>query len=147
MWQNWPEWALIATGLFLITLEIMLGAATGFDLALVGLSLATGGAVGLWFESTKVALFASGALAFIYLGFFRARLRSRVIPPGAPSNVDAIIGCKAVVTAPITRGAPGRVKTGDETWRAVLSSSAQHSRDIGDEVLVESVDGVTLIVR
>jgi membrane protein implicated in regulation of membrane protease activity len=144
---NWPSWALVALGGLMILAEVLLGAATGFDFALVGLSLAVGGGLGLFFESTLLALFSSGALAFLYLALFRNRIRSKLVTPGIPSNVDALLGSRAIVTMEITPDTPGQVKVKDEIWRAVLSSAVQEPRAPGASVTVESVDGVTLIVR
>ena len=61
---NWPGWSLVALGGLMILAEVLLGAATGFDFARVGLSLAVGGGLGLFFESTLVALFSAGLLSF-----------------------------------------------------------------------------------
>jgi len=144
---NWPSWSLLALGGLMILAEVLMGAATGFDFALVGLSLAVGGGLGLFFESTLVALFSAGALSFLYLALFRSRIRSKLITPGLPSNADAIPGKRAVVTIQITPDAPGQVKLNDEVWRAVLSPAVLEPRQPGDSVIVESVDGVTLIVR
>jgi membrane protein implicated in regulation of membrane protease activity len=145
--QNWPSWMLVILGGIMILIEILLGAATGLDFALVGVSLATGGAVGLFLDSTQAGLFAAGALAFLYLAFLRKAVRSTMRSPDLPSNVDALIGGKAVVTARIAPEQPGQVRAGDELWRAALSRTTQQAREPGDTVFVESVEGVTLIVR
>jgi membrane protein implicated in regulation of membrane protease activity len=131
----------------MILAEVLLGAATGFDFALVGLSLAVGGSLGLFFESTLVGLFSAGALAFVYLALFRSRIRSKLVTPGLPSNVDAIPGSRAIVTAVITPDSAGQVRVGSEVWRAVLSPAVLEPREPGASVIVESVDGATLIVR
>lgn len=145
--KNVVNWLLVGCGGILIAAEVLLGAATGFDLALMGASLAAGGGIGLFFESTKVGLFSSGALAFIYLAFFRKWLRSRLTGRDRPSNVDALIGRTGVVTSRLAAESPGRVKMGDEIWRAVLSPGAGTAREQGESVTVEAVDGVTLLVR
>ena len=145
--QNWANWTLIVLGGVMILVEIILGAATGLDFALVGVSLATGGAVGLFFGSTMVGLFSAGALAFVYLAFLRKSVRSSMGSPDLPSNVDALLGTKAIVTARIAPDSAGQVRAGPEVWRAVLSSSVQQAREPGESVVIESVDGVTLIVR
>ena len=144
---NWPSWSLVALGGLMILTEVLMGAATGFDFALVGLSLAVGGGLGLYFESALVALFSAGALAFLYLALFRSRLRSQLITPGIPSNVDAILGSRAIVTVQIAPDSAGQVRIGHEIWRAVLSPAVRETREPGAAVTVESVDGVTLIVR
>lgn len=145
--DNWPNWTLIGMGIVLVIAEVVLGAATGFDLALIGVSLATGGAIGLGFESTKVGLFCGGALALIYLAVFRRMIRARLASGGKPSNIDAILGRSGVVLERIAPNTPGQVKLGDEIWRARLEEESGAPREPGQTVTVASVDGVTLKVR
>lgn len=145
--KNWVNWLLVAGGGVLIIVELLLGAATGFDLALLGLCLATGGGLGLLFGSTQVGLFTSGGLAFIYFILLRRWIRSRLTPHGQPSNVDAVIGRTGVVVVRLAPHAAGQVKVGDETWRAVLAPDAPGVREPGETITVESVSGVTLTVR
>ena len=144
---NWPSWSLVALGGLMILAEVLMGVATGFDFALVGLSLVVGGGLGLYFDSTLVALFSAGAMSFVYLALFRSRIRSKLITPGIPSNADAIPGRRGIVTVQIAPDSPGQVKVDDEVWRAVLSPAVQEPREPGSAVTVESVDGITLIVR
>jgi len=145
--SNWANWLLVIGGVVLVIVELVLGAVTGFDLALIGVSLAAGGGLGLAFESTKVGLFSAGALALIYLTFFRRWLRAKLKAREQPSNVDAIVGRTGVVTLRIAPQQPGLVKVGDETWRAELAGATDPARDPGENVTVESVEGVTLKVR
>ena len=125
MGTNWASWSLIALGGLMILAEVVLGAATGFDFALVGLSLAAGGGLGLLFNSAMAALFSAGALSFVYMAFLRSRIRSKLMAPGLPSNVDALLGSRGIVTIEITPDAAGQVKIGPELWRAVLSSAVR----------------------
>lgn len=145
--QNWVNWMLVILGVVCVIAEVLLGAVTGFDLALIGASLAVGGAIGLWFGSTKVGLFATGALALVYLLFFRRWLRSKLTPADQPTNVDAVLGKTGVVTVRIAPHAPGQIKVSDEIWRAELARESDAAREPGEKVTVESVDGVTLKVR
>ena len=146
--RNFWNWFLIGVGGILIILELVLGAATGFDFALIGLSLACGGAVGLWFGSTKAGMLSAGALALLYVAFIRRRLRARLTPKEVrPSNVDRLPGQSGVVTQRVAAQTAGRVKLGDEEWRAVLAADAGEAREAGQVVKVESVEGVTLTVR
>ncbi len=148
MGNNFWNWILIGLGGLMVVAELLLGAVTGFDLALMGLSLVAGGAVGLYFASTKIGLLASGTLAVLYVLFIRRRLRARLTPKGSlPSNVDAILGRNGVVVQKIGVHEPGRVKIGDEEWRAVLAAGAGDSREAGQTVTVVSAEGVTLSVR
>ena len=91
----------------MVVLEVVLGTVTGFDLALLGISLLAGGAIGLAFGSTKVGLFSAGAIAFIYLAFLRRRIRSRLTSPHQPMHADTLVGRTALVTERIAPHAPG----------------------------------------
>lgn len=145
--RNWVNWLLVIGGVVCVIAELLLGAVTGFDLALIGVSLAAGGAIGLWFESTRVGLFSAGALALIYFAFLRRWLRHKLTPTSQATNVDAVIGQTGVVTVRIAPHAPGQVKVGDEVWRAELAQPDGAAREPGEQVTVEGIDGVTLKVR
>jgi membrane protein implicated in regulation of membrane protease activity len=143
----WVNWLLIIAGVVCVILELAMGALTGFDLALIGTSLAAGGAIGLFAGSAKVGMFSAGALAFIYIALFRRWLRARLTLRNTPSNVDAIVGKTGIVTKRIAAAEAGRVKVDTEEWRAELAPSEQAERPVGASVRVEAVDGVTLKVR
>lgn len=145
--KNWVNWLLIIGGGVSIIAELLLGVLTGFDLALLGVSLVAGGALGLLFGSTQVGLFSAGALALIYFVFLRKWVRSALSSPDRPSNVDAVVGRTGVVTVRIGLHEAGQVKVGDEVWRAVLAPESNGAREPGQPVTVQSVDGVTLVVR
>lgn len=148
MKDNFWNWMLIGLGGIMVVAELLLGAVTGFDLALMGASLVAGGAIGLYFASTKIGLLASGSLAVLYVLFIRRRLRARLTPKTQiPSNVDALTGRTGVVTQRIGAHEAGRIKLGSEEWRATLAPGAGDSREVGQTVQVESADGVTLLVR
>lgn len=65
-------------------------------------------------------------------------------PKSHASNVDAVIGQKALVLDPIDVGRAGTVKIGGETWRAV-SQNERIEKDQWVEVL--KVEGASVIVR
>jgi membrane protein implicated in regulation of membrane protease activity len=144
---NWVNWLLVIGGIICVIIELSLGAFTGFDMALIGGSLAVGGAVGLAAGSSKIGLLAGGVLAFLYLSIFRSWLKWRLTVEDHSSNVDAVIGRTGVVVKKIAPREAGQVKVGDEVWRAELASAKDAARDTGAEVKVESVEGVTLKVR
>jgi membrane protein implicated in regulation of membrane protease activity len=144
---NWVNWLLVIVGIICVIIELSLGALTGFDMALVGGSLAVGGAVGLVAESAKIGLLSAGVLALIYLAIFRRWLKSKLTVKNFSSNVDAVVGKTGVVTKKIAPREAGLVKLGDEVWRAELASVQDPARETGAEVKVESVEGVTLKVR
>lgn len=142
---NWVNWLLLIGGVVCVIVELALGAFTGFDLALIGGSLAIGGAVGLLTNSAHIGLFAAGGLALVYLLLFRSWLKTKLTVKDHASNVDAVVGKSGVVTKRIAPNEPGMVKVGAEVWRAEIVDNS--ARNAGETVVVQSVDGVTLKVR
>ncbi len=146
---NSVNWILIIVGALALVAEVVLGVITGFDLAIVGISLMAGGGIGLAFGSPEVGLFSAGAFAFLYLAFFRRRVKARLAGPDRLTNVDVVLGKSGLVTERIAPHAPGIVRVGDELWRAALADegAAATTKEPGTTVLVDSVEGVTLKVR
>lgn len=142
---NWVNWLLLIGGVTCVIVELALGAFTGFDLALIGGSLAIGGGVGLLTNSAHIGLFAAGGLALVYLGLFRSWLKTKLTVKDHASNVDAVVGKNGVVTKRIGPNEPGMVKVGAEVWRAEIVDNS--ARNAGETVVVQSVDGVTLKVK
>jgi membrane protein implicated in regulation of membrane protease activity len=144
---TWVNWVLVIGGIVCVIAELALGVITGFDLALVGASLAIGGAIGLFAGSEKIGLLAAAALAILYFAVFRSWLKSKLAVHEQPSNVDAVLGKTGVVTKRIAARDAGLVKVGAEEWRAELVDAADAAREVGQTVTVSSVEGVTLKVR
>jgi membrane protein implicated in regulation of membrane protease activity len=144
---TWINWFLVIIGIICAIVEIALGAITGFDLALVGASLAVGGAIGLFAGSYETGLIAAAALALLYFAFFRSWLKSKLAVKEQHSNVDAVLGKTGVVTKRIGPSDAGIVKIGTEEWRAELGDASGDAREVGANVTVSSVEGVTLKVR
>jgi membrane protein implicated in regulation of membrane protease activity len=144
---NWLNWLLIIGGIVCVIIELALGALTGFDLALLGASLAVGGGIGLLAGSAKIGLLAAGGLALLYLAVFRSWLKTKLTVRDQASNVDAVVGKTGVVTKRIAAREPGMVKVGGEIWRAELAGGDDVARDAGAVVVVQSVEGVTLRVK
>ena len=146
---NW-NWLLIISGAVLILLEVALGGFAGFDLVLIGSAFMVGGAVGLLFHGLYLGMTVAGILCALYILVGRRWVRSHFDlkgGAGVKSNADAVIGEKALVLARIAPHQPGRVKVRQEEWRAVPDPSASGPMEVGTEVLVTGVDGVTLQVR
>ena len=144
---NWLNWVLMIGGIVCVIMELALGAVTGFDLALIGASLAAGGAVGLLFGSANIGLLSAAGLALVYLALFRRWLKVKLTVKEHASNADAVVGKTGVVTKRIAAREPGMVKLGDEVWRAELANMEDQAREAGAIVTVQSVEGVTLKVR
>ena len=138
---------MVIGGLICVIIELALGALTGLDLALVGGSLTIGGTIGLLAGSARIGLLAGGVLALVYLAIFRSWLKSQLTVKNIASNVDAVVGKTGVVTKRIAPSEPGMVKVGAEVWRAELAGAEDVARDLGAQVTVQSVEGVTLKVR
>lgn len=133
---------LVIAGIVAIVLELFLGVATGFDLALIGVILIIGGAVGSVAGSFSLALGVVAILSLLYVFIGRAFIKNKLTIQTRNTNVEALIGKKAMVVKKITSQKPGQVKVEGEIWRA----EAEVSIDEGTEVNVKSVSGVTLKV-
>jgi len=145
---NWVNWLLVIAGVLCVAAELALGALTGFDLALVGASLAAGGIVGLVAQSWQAGLISAAIFAVLYFALFRRWLKAKLYTKEQASNVDAIVGKTGVVTKRIGPAHDcGLVKVGSEEWRAELAQPQGAAREIGVNVQVVSVDGVTLRVQ
>ena len=79
--------------------------------------------------------------------FLRRRIRSKLSGPNRATNIDAVIGRKGLVMESIVPHSAGRVRVGDEVWRAVLADESAAPLETGATVVVDSVEGVTLRVR
>ncbi|HEV3374573.1 MAG TPA: NfeD family protein [Candidatus Acidoferrum sp.] len=144
---NWVNWLLIIIGIVCVIVELALGALTGFDLALIGGSLAIGGGIGFLVGSAKIGLLAAGGLSLVYLAVFRTWLRAKLNIKEHSTNVDAVVGKTGLVTKRIAALEPGMVKLSGEVWRAELAGPGDAALEAGTTVKVESVEGVTLKVR
>jgi membrane protein implicated in regulation of membrane protease activity len=144
---NWVNWLLVIAGIVFVIIELALGALTGFDLALVGASLAAGGAIGLLTGSANVGMVSAAAAALIYFALLRNWLKAKLTIREQASNVDAVLGKSGVVTKRIAPRDTGLVKVGTEEWRAELVQGDEAAREVGATITVSSVEGVTLKVR
>ena len=70
----------------------------------------------------------------------------RSYEPSVGSPADALLGVAGVVAARVTPEAVGKVRIGPELWNARLEPGSP-AAEIGTEVCVEAVDGLTLRVR
>ncbi len=59
------------------------------------------------------------------------------------TNLDRVIGMEAIVTEPIKKHNVGEVKVDGKRWSAISDAELE----IGDEVIVEEINGVKLMVR
>jgi membrane protein implicated in regulation of membrane protease activity len=144
---NWVNWLLVIVGVLCAAAELALGALTGFDLALVGAALAAGGLFGLLAKSWHVGLIGAAILAVLYFVLLRRWLKAKFLVSNHSSNADAVVGKMGVVTKRIGPRDCGIVKVGSEEWRAELAQPSDHAREIGTDVRIVSIEGVTLKVQ
>ena len=84
-------------------------------------------------------------VSIVLLACMRPMFRRHVAPKLTPTNVDAIVGTRAVVTAEIDNVcAAGQVKLGGMDWSA--RSTTGEIIPAGTQVRVERVEGVKLFV-
>lgn len=138
MWQIW----LIAAGIFLI-IEIF---TVGFFVFWFSIgSLIT--MIVSFFTSNVIIQASVFIISSCALIFATKPLYNKVTKKDSiPTNVYSIIGKKAIVVEKIdwTTGT-GQVKVNGEVWSA--KSNEQASIPEGSEVMIESVDGVKLLVK
>jgi membrane protein implicated in regulation of membrane protease activity len=105
-----------------------------------------GGALGLLLHSSAMGCVIAAVLCLLYIAVGRRWVRARMSRHKVATNVDALIGQRAMVTVRIADHQAGQVKVISETWRALPVPGAGPF-DPGTEVTVVAVDGVTLQVR
>lgn len=141
------NWMLVVAGAALILLEVVMGAATGFDFLLIGSAILLGGLLGLATGSPAIGAATAGVLALLYVFVGRRRVRGRLVRPGLKSNTDALIGRTAQVVAAIESDRAGRVRIEGEEWRALPAVAPSPALQAGSSARIVRVDGVTMYVQ
>lgn len=59
------------------------------------------------------------------------------------TNIDRVIGMKGIVTEEIKKNVIGEVKVDGKKWSAISNKKIE----VGEEVIVDAIDGVKLVVR
>jgi len=130
-------------GFALIFLEIFVGVQTGFDALLVGVSLLLAGLASYSGLSLEISVFIAVFVLALYFVFGRRYIRNKLIVKTSHVGTRALVGKTAVCVKTISQGSAGQVKLAGEVWRAMSDSKIE----INQEVLVEGVEGVSLIVK
>lgn len=113
--------------------------------------------VGVWFVvSGIVSLFLSFIIDSFYIEFMvfvclglvlmlltRPYLVKKLSKKKVSTNLDRVIGMEGIVTEEITKFKIGEVKVDGKKWSAIADEKIK----VGEEVIIDSIDGVKLIVR
>ena len=141
------SWLFVIAGAVLILLEVVIGAASGFDFLLIGSAILLGGLLGLVTGSPAAGVATAGVLSLLYIFVGRRKIRSRLQGhTGTASNVDALLGRTVRVTERIEGPHAGRVKLEGEEWRAQLDQAGAGPLEPGQNARVTRIDGVTAYV-
>ena len=139
----WLWLVFVVAGLVLVLLELVIGVETGLDLVFIGSAFILGGLVSWLFHSWWLTLIVTGVICVAYVALGRRYVHRWTAVSKAKTNIDAIIGREGIVLKNIAKNVDGLVKVGNEQWRA----RAEEDIKQGDEIVVTSVSGVTLIVE
>ena len=141
IWQMW-----VVAALVLIIIEIF---TSGFAIACLsaGCLLA---AVGASFELSlawQFGLFALGTfLGFIFIRPFVLKLMNKnANKNNVTTNMDNLIGRKAVVTERIEKDGYGRVKIDGDDWKARMDDEGE--AEVGEKVTIINHESIILTVK
>ncbi len=139
----WLWLVFVIVGLLLVLLELIVGVETGFDLVFIGTAFILGGLITWPFYSWVLSLIVTSIICIAYVVIGRSYVHRWTAVKGEKTNIDAIVGREGIVLKNIARNFDGRVKVGNMRWRA----RAEEDIKEGDEIVVTSVSGGTLIVE
>ena len=97
-------------------------------------------------SSWQVGLFAIGTfLAFIFVRPFVLKLMDKKANKSVTTNMDNLIGRKAVVTEKIEKDGYGRVKIDGDDWKARMEDDSE--AEVGEKVTILSNESIILTVK
>jgi membrane protein implicated in regulation of membrane protease activity len=140
---SWVWAVFVVIGLFMVLLELIIGVQTGFDLVFLGSAFILGGLLTWPLHSWILTLIVTSAICLAYVVLGRRYVHRLTAVRKSNTNIDTIVGRKGIVLQRITRNVDGRVKVGNEDWKAKAAEDIEK----GDEIVVSGVSGVTLIVE
>jgi membrane protein implicated in regulation of membrane protease activity len=141
--EEWLWLVFIVVGLLLAALELVFGLDTSFDLVITGSAFILGGFLAWLFGAWLVAPIATIVTGVAYIALGRRYIKQMMGVPKEPTNVDAIIGRSGVALSRVSRAFNGRVRVGNEEWRARSAEEIE----TGEEIVVKAISGVTLVVE
>lgn len=139
----WLWLIFVGAGLLFVMLELLIGVETGLDLVFIGTAFIIGGLVTWPFKSWAATLIVTAVICVAYVFLGRRYIHRWTAVKAEKTNIDAIIGKKGIVLKNIMQNDVGRVKVGNERWRA----KAEENINEGSEIVVISVSGTTLKVE
>ncbi|RPH57295.1 MAG: NfeD family protein [Acidobacteria bacterium] len=141
--MTWWQWLVV--GLVLVGLEM--AAAGGFYIIFFGIAaIAIAGlrivdlAGPAWFQLLLFSVISVGSLIL-----FRQRLLRQWQVPGAPADIDSLVGDTAFALGDISPGAVGKVELRGTTWDARNSTASVITK--GSRCTVIRTSQLTLFVR
>ena len=141
IWQIW-----VIAALVLIIIEIF---TSGFAIACLSIGCLLS-AIGAYLELSltwQFGLFALGTfLGFIFVRPFVIKLMSKKANINkVTTNMDNLIGRKAIVTEKIEKDGYGRVKIDGDDWKARLEDDGE--AEVGEKVTILSNESIILTVK
>jgi len=133
---------LIVFGVVLIIFELLFGAISGFDIALIGLSLIIGGIGHYYTANWQLGIVITILVILVYFVYFRRKMRKKLLVSTQKIGIDSLLGKIGVVVTPISRTQFGKVLVDGEVWRAKSKENLKENQ----EVVVIKLEGVTLEV-
>lgn len=141
--EIWHYWVIAALVFFIIEI-----CTSGFAIACLSIGCLFS-AVGSAFELStawQVGLFAIGTfLAFIFVRPLVLKLMDKKANKSVTTNMDNLIGRKAVVTERIEKDGYGRVKIDGDDWKARLEDDGE--AEVGKKVTILSNESIILTVK
>lgn len=134
----WISWLIIV--ILLIFLEVI-------TINLVSIWFIASGLVSL-FLSFFTDSFLIQFAVFVILGLIlmlitRPFFIKKMVKTDVKTNLDRVIGMEGIVTEEITKLKTGEVKVDGKRWSAISDQKIE----VGTTIIVESIDGVKLVVR
>ena len=139
----WLWLVFVIAGLLFVILELIVGVEAGLDLVFIGSAFILGGLATWVFHSWQLTVIVTSIICVAYVALGRRYVHRWTAVRKAKTNIDAIIGRQGIVLQSIAKNIDGRVKVGNEQWKA----RAEEDIKQGAEIVVTSVSGVTLIVE
>ena len=139
----WLWLIFIGAGLVFILLELHIGIDTGLDMVFVGTAFLIGGLISWPFKLWGVTVIITVLICIAYVFIGRRYVHKWTAVRLEKTNIDAVIGSTGIVLMDIKPRNVGRVKVGNENWRAKADEDIAE----GNEIVVTGVTGTTLTVK